>query len=234
MKYSFLMRTLLVAGWLAAFGSVPAAAAPDSGEWRFEVLLNDKPIGFHRFSLSRDGEGQVLESEARFDVRFLFVTAFRYRHDNVETWRGDCLTSVDARTDSNGKMLEVVGGRADGRFAVSSSNGRELLGDCVQSFAYWNPSILQADRLLNTQTGEYESINVAAEGVESFAVGEDVVDADRYTLSTKGGDITLWYTRNDQRWLALEAPAKGGRRIRYMPVALPDSRDFRVAAAGNN
>ena len=48
------------------------------------------------------------------------------------------------------------------------------------------------------------------------------VEAVRYTLSTSGGDIRLWYTR-EGLWLALEAPAKGGRTIRYRPVRLPDA-----------
>ena len=40
-----------------------------------------------------------LTSEARFRVRVLFIDAYRYEHRARESWRGDCLERLDARTD---------------------------------------------------------------------------------------------------------------------------------------
>lgn len=227
------MRKQLLAALLLALSTAAGAAQPPA-EWRFEVLLNDKPIGFHTFSLRDEGDRQVLETEANFDVKVLFVTAFRYRHENVETWRDGCLSSVRARTDSNGKKLEVMGERQDDGFSLDRSDNEEPLGDCVKSFAYWNPAILEADRLLNTQTGEYEDVAITNRITDRFPVGDEQVDAVRYTLTAKGGDITLWYAANDGRWLGLEAPAKGGRRIRYLPVELPGQDDLRIVVAARS
>ena len=218
---------------LLAVAIGPATAGAATAEWQFAVKLDDKPIGYHRFSLTDRGREQVLETEASFDVKLLFITAFRYRHENVETWRDGCLTSLSARTDNNGQLLQVEGERRDDRFAVTRGDGREVLGGCVQSFAYWNPSILASGRLLNTQTGEYEKVAVTGATDERFVFGGTGIDARRYTLTTSGGDITLWYAREDGRWLGLEAPAKGGRRIRYEPLELPapDGLDIIVAVA---
>lgn len=201
--------------------SLPVAALAQPAEWRFQVFLNDKPIGYHRFSVENDGRAQVLTTEASFDVKLLFITAFRYRHENTETWRDGCLQSMDARTDSNGKQLDVTGELRETSFAVTHSGGILVLDECVQSFAYWNPSILDAERLLNSQTGEYEKVEIRRDAVDQVVVGDTTVEAERYTLSAKGGDITLWYARDSYRWLKLEAPAKGGRRIRYLPVDVP-------------
>jgi len=44
------------------------ASASSSREWRFEVFLDDKPIGFHTFRLSDSGATRELRGEARFDV----------------------------------------------------------------------------------------------------------------------------------------------------------------------
>lgn len=219
---------------LFALVALPAIAGAGTEEWRFEVKLDDKPIGTHRFSLSDRGPERVLVTEASFDVKILFITAFKYRHENVETWRDGCLTSLSARTDSNGKLLEVEGESRDGRFAVTRSGGTEELGDCVQSFAYWNPAILTADRLLNSQTGEYERVSVSASSDDRLEVDGTAVAAKRYTLSAAGGDITLWYGRDDGRWLGLEAPAKGGRRIRYEAVELPADSERDVVVARND
>lgn len=198
-----------------------AAPSTQSGDWQFRVLLDNKEIGYHNFSISEDQGATVLKTEARFDVKVLFVTAFRYRHENKETWNADCLAGIEASTNSNGKTLTVRGRRSEDAFAVESSTGVTTLPDCIQSFAYWNPAILQARQLLNSQTGAYEDVTVTSEGSDTVRVGGASIPAERYRLSAAAGDITLWYSSDDALWLALEAPAKGGRRIRYEPVSLP-------------
>ncbi len=219
---------LLVAGYVNGAEADGASAAR---KWMFKVYLNDKPIGFHNFEVENSASQTRLTTDAEFDVKVLFINAFRYRHNNVETWEDDCLVSIDARTDSNGNELIVEGARSESVFNVSTNDGREELNGCVQTFAYWNPSILQSSRLLNSQTGEYETVSAVFEGKDSVTVGGAEVPADRYTMSTKGGDIKLWYSADDWRWLALEAPAKGGRTLRYEPVSVPAgiATDIRVA-----
>ncbi len=206
------------------------AAAAD--RWEFEVLLNDMEIGLHTFDIIRTEDGRRMETQASFDVRFLFVTAFRYRHQNTEIWRDGCLASIDAVTDNNGEQLAVNGGATEESFDLAGPQGSESLSGCVQTFAYWNPEILNADRLLNSQTGEYEAIDVVYAGPDTVDVGGTTIDADRYTMTAKGGDISLWYSSDDQRWLALEAPAQGGRTIRYRPVSVPAPHDDSELVAG--
>lgn len=211
-----------------------ASAAADTLNWEFDVLLDDKEIGYHTFSVANDGSTAIMESEAEFDVKFLFITAFRYRHENTEVWSDGCLSSIDAMTIRNGDLLEVKGEQGADSFAVSGQNGTATLEDCVQTFAYWNPAILDSERLLNSQTGEYEDITVSFEDRDEVVVGERPVAALRYRLSAKAGDITLWYSSDDRRWLALEAPAKGGRTIRYQPTLIPQINDGENLQARRN
>jgi hypothetical protein len=211
----------LLTAFFGAIVAEPAHAAGDSATWQFRVLLDDREIGFHRFEVADTSEGRKLETEASFDVRILFINAFRYRHRNVELWNGGCLTRVDAVTDRNGERLEVVGERRDPGFAVVTNSGETTLDGCIASFAYWNPAILEASRLLNTQTGEYEDVSISYAGDDRVRVGTAEIPAERYRLGTKGGDITLWYAKSDRRWLKLEAPARGGRKLRYEPVDVP-------------
>ena len=119
-------------------------------------------------------------------------------------------------------MLEVTGRQIDDAFKVTRKSGEESLADCVQTFAYWNPEILTSERLLNSQTGEYEKVSVVLEGEDQVTVNDTPVDALRYRLTAEAGDIKLWYSNDEtRRWLALEAPAKGGRKIRYQPLTVP-------------
>ncbi len=206
----------LVTSFAGATTESPAKA------WEFDVALDGKPIGSHTFELQQDGARQILTTEARFDVKFLFVTAFRYRHENIEIWNDGCLSSIDASTNSNGKRLEVQGAAGDGQFDVTSAQGMSSLPACVQTFAYWNPTILDAQQLLNSQTGEYEAVKAIYEGPDKISVAGSEVDAFRYRLSARAGDIVLWYSTDETTWLGLEAPAKGGRRITYTAVAVPE------------
>lgn len=185
-----------MSGWLLAL----ALAA--TREWHFDVSLDGRAIGEHRFVLRESGGNRELTSEARFRVRFLFLDAYRYEHQAREWWRGDCLERLDARTDANGKRTQVA-----------YPGGAAPLADCVKTFAYWNPDILKSQRLLNPQTGEYVDIEVKP-------VGSELIDgriAERYRLLGAGPaplEIDLWYTATGD-WLALESRTPEGRRLRY-------------------
>ncbi len=220
MRTGFAITASLLLTVAGSIAGAPARAA-DERAWEFEVSLDDRKIGYHSFTLREDAGRSVLETKAAFDVKLLFITAFRYRHSNVEVWDDGCLESIDARTDSNGKMYEVKGTRKAERLSIMRASGDDELEECVRTFAYWNPDVLGAERLLNSQTGEYESVVVRAEGEDRIDVNGESVAALRYTLSAAAGDIKLWYSKSDLCWLALEAPAKGGRTIRYTPVKLP-------------
>ncbi len=201
-----------------------ALASPQEQAWNFRVLLNDSPIGQHRFTLRRDGEEAELRSEARFEVKLLFITAYRYAHTAIERWRGNCLTGMTARTDDDGKKLSVEAAAASassvataqegGRLEVSTGSGRQALAGCVMSFAYWNPALLKQERLLNAQTGEHEAVKISDAGEERIVVRGVPVTARRYRIAGSKSLIDIWYSAS-REWLALESTLEGGRRLRY-------------------
>ena len=190
----------------------PSAQA-DVGTWNFRVLLDDREIGRHRYTLRTSGEAREVQSDARFDVRVLFVNAYRYLHEAVERWDGNCLQSLVSRTETNGERQSVNAAARGGRLTVERSDGSDEHEGCVMTFAYWNPQILKARRLLNSQTGELLPVRVAHQGEEIIAVRGRPLTAERHRISAPNLQIDLWYA--DGQWVALEAPAKGGRRLRY-------------------
>jgi len=199
--------TLLVA---LAF-AVPASAA--AGAWNFRVMLDGREIGRHRYELQPRNDGMELRSEARFDVRLLFFSAYRYEHEAVERWQGGCLRELQSRTVTNGERVAVSARDTGGRLTVERPAGRDVHPGCVQSFAYWDPRILEARALLNSQTGELMPVEVTRVGPEAVNVqGEDLL-ATRHRISGTGLQIDLWYV--GERWVALEALTEGGRRLRY-------------------
>ncbi|MFN2426663.1 MAG: DUF6134 family protein [Candidatus Binatia bacterium] len=194
----------------------PSVASAQDRELRFQVLLDGSPIGSQVFRISEEGARTTVSIEATMDVRILFITAYSYRHRNVETWNGDCLSSIDATTDDNGDAFRVKGAVAGDSFKVERTSGKEMLPACVVSYSYWAPDRLRAGRLLNSQTGKYEQLELRELGEASVSYRGQEVRARHIALVGEARYIELWYELGSQEWIALESVTEGGRRLRYV------------------
>lgn len=202
---------------LSASMSMRAAAADAPRSWNFAVSLGDKPIGHHRFTVEKTGDQWRATSSARFDVKFLYMTVYRYAHDNQELWNGDCLAQLEAVTNDDGTQRSVLAERTGDGMVVQRDASRERAPDCVMSFAYWNPKILDANQLLNPQTGELTSVRITEHGIETLRVGELGVEARRYRIAADPIAIDVWYTTGGD-WVALQSTTESGRILRYTRV----------------
>jgi hypothetical protein len=210
-------RMLLVFPVLLALtlGSPPPATAAEQEEWNFKVLLDGSPIGTQTFRRRREGNRSKISIEAAMDVKFLFVTAYTYRHRNEEVWEGSCLASIDATTDDNGKAFRVKGAATPDGFVVETGEGSEKLAPCIDSFAYWAPEELRtSQRLLNSQTGKFEAVQLLELGTESVRFRGQETPARRLALTGDKLRIDLWYTESDD-WIALESTTTSGRKLYY-------------------
>ena len=177
------------------------ASSAHAAEWNFRALLDDKPIGTHRFTLSTQGDERKLLSEAAFRVKFIGITAYRYQHRATELWRGDCLAELSAATDDDGKAtrVEVIG---------------EPLKGCAMSFAYWNPAIRTQMRLLNAQTGLFEKVQVTSAGPGTLDVRGTPTPATRWRITGPANPIDVWYSAQGD-WIGLDSTLAGGRKLSY-------------------
>jgi hypothetical protein len=198
---------------LGGFSAQQLAAEPKQ-EWQFRVTLDDKDIGYHHFSVKQEGEYQQLESEADFEYKLLFIKLYEYQHNNRELWKDDCLARIESVTNANGKPFSVSGQLEGENFNVNGSKGAASLPACVMTFAYWNPQFLQQAKLLNSQNGDFLSVEVSEAEIDSLTVRGRELPAWRYRLQAGELDMLLWYSEHDQ-WLALETVARGGRKLRY-------------------
>jgi hypothetical protein len=214
MSHAKAVITVMLLSVIDALFPVAANASVEQ-EWRFRVYLDDKPIGYHHFTISKAGDLEQVTTHARFDVEFLKISLFKYRHDNTERWSSQCLNSIASTTDQNGTLFSVDGSVTDTGFRLSSSAGDTTLPACISTFAYWDKSFLQHERLLNSQTGEYLEVDVAELGEQSLMVGDASVAVNRYRLTADKIDIEVWYSGNDQ-WLGLQSTTDKGRLIRYI------------------
>ena len=193
---------------------MPLSALGADKEWRFRVYLDDKEIGYHSFALREQGAERLIDIEADFEYKLLFLSLFEYQHRTTEVWSGNCLQAIEAETFANGESYELRGRRSDSSFRLSEPRANVSLPECVMTFAYWNPSFLEQDRLLDPQTGKLLDVEVSEPSPDQLLVKGTALDARRYQLVADGLDISLWYGADDE-WLGLEADAVGGRKLRY-------------------
>lgn len=205
----------LINGMIAAILMTLSTLVTANQLLRFQVYLDDRPIGEHSFRIADLGDITQVASRAEFDVDFLFINAYRYRHTSNEVFRDGCLTEIDARTYDNGKRSQVEGSSIGNNFRIERGDETEQMSGCIKTFAYWDQSFLDQRRLLNPQTGDLEKVRVQPKGSDRIQIGDgSAVNAQRYALKTDELTIDLWYNDN-LGWVGLESDTGKGRRIIY-------------------
>lgn len=193
--------------------------AESTASWDFTVRLDDRRIGTHRFALQPTaGQVRTLVSDARFEVKILGITVYRYRHHNEEQWDGDCLASIEASTNDHGDTTLVQGSASGGTFKVIANTGRKtthaVAERCAVSFAYWNPRQLGLQsRLLDPGTGRIEQVVVSALPASTIDVHGVPTTVTGLRIGGLKTPIDVWYANG--RWVGLDTAVDGGRKLSY-------------------
>jgi hypothetical protein len=182
----------------------------------FDVYLDEKPVGVHRVVIDSSGGEKHVQVDAQFDIKFLAFTAYKYRHRADEVWRNGCIAELETRTNDNGKMLTVDAQPGPQGLVVKTMEKSTSLDGCVRTFAYWDPGLLRSQRLLNTQTGQYEQASLEKVDNSPLTFNGQEYGTRRYRLSVDGkADIELWYAP-DHSWQALQTTVSGDKVLRYV------------------
>ena len=210
----------------------PAFATSASHEaghqsWKFRVLLDDTPIGYHQVRINRENNRKTVHTQASFDVRLLFIPVYSYSHETRESWEDGCLVNISSTTDDNGDNYFISSTDSNNELEIETRDGKRSIDGCVRTFAYWDLDLLKSGRLLNTQTGEYQAVSVKDLGTDKLNLDDRELQARHFRLAVEEMTIDLWYTM-DMRWLALESITESGAVLRYLPdnpdLALRGSR----------
>jgi hypothetical protein len=116
---------------------------------------------------------------------------------------GDTLTELSSTTNFNGTKYRVRGERQNGRFVVSERGKRSgrkssiVRTGRVIPTSWWTPEIIGAEHVLDTQYGEFRSVNYQSKGRKQLPEIESVGWGRKYTIT---GDINLsiWFGPDDR------------------------------------
>ncbi len=187
----------------------PAAAA--DGRLLFDVYRNDGYIGSHEILFRQVGDRLETDIAIDLDVKFAFITVYRYRHRNHEIYEGGQLVQMSSRTDDNGKKLSVDVHREGDELVIHGADGRlRVAGDLVPT-TYWQPTSIAASAWIDSQHGRVLNSEVTD-------LGEAPIEYDGRTVLCrhfrKEGDLSLdlWYGPDGWTTLAFEL---SGSRFTY-------------------
>ncbi len=211
---------VVINGFFTLILSMTAISAHSTNKsWYFDVLLNDKQIGEHSFIVKQVGNVEQVDITAKFDVKILFFTAYKYRHTNTEIWQGQCLQNISSSTDDNGKNFQIDGKQVNDKqgnssFVLTINDKIDSIKGCVNTFSYWNKDILTQTSLLNAQTGEVETVKIETLPSEDITINNQLIHASRHRLQTDKFSIELWYSPGG-KWLSLRSTNVNGKILTY-------------------
>ena len=198
----------LLAKILLVTGSILLFATPiQAQEWAFDVYLDKTKIGEHTFQLNN---AQQLISQAKFNVKVLFINAYQYQHKAVENWQNNCLTALEADTVEDSVNTVVKGQLNAEYFVVDNGKETQTLPTCPMTFAYWNQKILTQSKLLNPQNADWLDTKITKLGTELLDIKGRKVETIHYRLNASLDgkpklNIELWYETANNNWVALKS-----------------------------
>lgn len=218
-----LPRRLLLSGGalgLATMAFPVVAALPTRDRLAFSVIREGMPIGSHSLAFRREGEDLRVRVDILLEIKFAFITVFRYQHRNEEVWRDGRLIALDTRTDDDGDNYWVKARATDEGLAVEGSKGTFLAPAETIPTSYWNPATVKQTELLDTQRGGLMTVKTVEAGKDRIETDAGSLSARRYDMS---GDLNLklWYA-GDGEWVKIAFTARGSE-VEYVRQQSPAS-----------
>lgn len=179
----------------------------------FDVRRDGTPVGEHRVSFRRDGDTLHVAADFALEVRFLGFTAYRYRYGSNSTWRGDCLVSLEAVVNDDGKRSRVSAVREGDQIRIGGDRGDLVAPAGVFPTDHWHPGVLGMDRVLNTLTGGINRVRIEDRGPATLASANGTLAA-RHFVYTGELNTEVWYDAAG-RWVGMRFAGKDGSVIEH-------------------
>jgi hypothetical protein len=190
-----------------------------NGRQVFDVFRDGRPVGRHEVGFSVDGDRLRVQARMEIAIPFLVFTAYRYRYRSDSLWDEGHLVWLSAETDDNGKKSVVEAEWMGHALTVEGGRGRKVVDGPLFPTDHWHPSVIGREKVLNTITGEVNSVSITPEGVDRLVTPEGIIEATRYRYS---GDLEnlVWYD-TEGRWVGMRFSAQDGSTIEYVCRTCP-------------
>lgn len=202
-----LFFSLLVGGLVVGFFTSAKAQSfePSYETIAFDVYRDGELFGNHDITFNKKDDGTVdVDIEIRLLAKLLGFVAYRYEHDNKETWEGNILKRLRSTTNDDGEdhivdvkimydYLDIRGTRFSGNRAIGTF-----------STSYWNRNTVQETEFINSQDGSIMSVDFRP------LPKEKALKAGSHCYQAVGDlELIICYDSQSNKWNALEFNVDG-------------------------
>jgi hypothetical protein len=193
-RITFLGGCLL---WLAQ--STPSAAAADTEQRDFAILVDGKEAGQSRLNITVENDGAaVITANARVEVK-QFLIHYSYSVESTEWWKEGKLTGLRSITTENGKRTELEATSDNNRLKVRVNGQERLASPEVWTSSFWKLAEARyhnkAVPVLEPDSGKEFTGQLQYVGTEQLTLLSQVQSC--YHFRITGGDypIDVWFDR---------------------------------------
>lgn len=182
-------RTALLSTGAALTLPVPAFATT-GGRRAFRIWRGGSDIGSHLVTVTREGDAVRARTEIDIAVKFLGITAYRYRLSYDEIYRQGVLQSLSGAADDDGKPKAVQATRIGDMLSIEGTNYTGPAPGTVVPTSYWRKAALGVSPWISAEAGELLPVAVA----QTAAKGPMPAGSSAWQASDSNGyDVEIWY-----------------------------------------
>ena len=176
----------------------------------YELFRNDKLIGFHNYTFTRDQNMLKVKSNVEFKIRKLGVDLYNYKAESEENYKDGKLFSFSSDTNQNKKIKYVRIKRKDENSLIidgSSYKGDTSVNHIVGT--WWNHEIVKAKAQISAISGRVIEQKVTFVGKETISIGKKNFNTLRFNFSSsdetlpdsKKLNTDIWYDEKTFLWV---------------------------------
>ena len=181
---------------------------PKGNEYLFEILRKNKIIGHHSFIFEKE-EGTIkVKIDVNIQIKFGFITLYRYQHSSIEKWGdGELISIVTYTTTNSKKEYSLRGKQKNSFFEFNGVDGIKNTDKKVIPIDYWNKEIINKKEFLDSQKGIIRKIEIKEINEEKILFNNIEFIAKQYEINVKTKHPTdekelsviyVWYTHEGE------------------------------------
>ncbi len=176
----------------------------------YELFRNNKLIGFHNYTFSRDQNQLNVKSEVEFKITKLGVDLYKYKAESEEKYKDGKFFSFTSNTNQNKKIKYVKILKKDANTLTidgSSYQGDTSVDNIIGT--WWNHEIVKAKAQISAISGRIIEQKVTFIGKETIKIGNKNFKTLRFNFSSsdetlpdsKKLNTDVWYDEKTFLWV---------------------------------
>ena len=183
----------------------------------FDIYRNNKHIGKHIFSFTKQEDQLIVKSEINFEIKKLGIVLYKYHVEGTEIYKNGELIKFNSKTNQNGKEKYVNLKLENGELVIDGSSYKGKAPVNYLLGTWWNHGILKAPAQISAVSGRIIEQKVTFLGKETVKFGENTYEALHFNFSStdkkldKGKKLNtnVWYDEKSLYWVKATFEKKG-------------------------